>query len=218
MAWRYDPTMDRRLSSDAEARFWEGVAATEAFFMGTDPVHAALLKLATTLDELGIPYAIVGAMALNEYGYRRATSDVHVLLTRASLQKFKDAALGRGYVEKFPGSRGLRDTEHAIGIDVLITGDYPGDGKPKPVQFPDPAAVAIRGERVALLPVAKLVEVKLASGLSSTHRERDLGDVVELIKHARLPRELGDQLDPSVRSEYVRRWDDLQTPDPYDEP
>jgi CubicO group peptidase (beta-lactamase class C family) len=203
-----------RLSADAEARFWEGVAASGAFFMGNDPVHAALDKLARSLEALQIPYAIAGAMALNEYGYRRVTIDVDVLLTRESLQKFKDAWLGRGYVEKFPGSRGMRDTENGIGIAVLVTGDYPGDGRPKPVQFPDPAEVAIRGARVALLPVAKLVELKLASGMSSIHRAKDLGDVVELIKHAKLERALGQELDASVRDKYLEIWDALQTPDP----
>jgi hypothetical protein len=199
-----------RLSADAEARFWEGVAASGAFFMGNDPVHAALEKLARSLEALQLPYAIAGAMALNEYGYRRTTVDVDVLLTRESLQKFKDAWLGRGYV----GSRGMRDTEHGVGIDVLVTGDFPGDGRPKPVTFPDPAEVAVRGARVALLPVAKLVELKLASGLSSIHRAKDIGDVVELIKHAKLARALADELDASVRDKYLEIWDALQTPDP----
>jgi len=43
--------MGRRLSEEAEARFWDNVAATEAFFMGADPVHEALEKLGRTLDE-----------------------------------------------------------------------------------------------------------------------------------------------------------------------
>jgi hypothetical protein len=203
-----------RLSEEAEARFWENVAATEAFFMGTAPVHAALLKLGRALDEAGVPYAIAGAMALNEYGYRRATTDAAALLTAEGLARFKARWLGRGYVEKFPGSRGLRDTEHGVTIDVLIAGDYPGDGKPKPVRFPDPAEVAVRGRRVALVPLAKLVELKLASGTSSIHRAKDLGDVVELIKHARLPRALADELDASVRERYLEVWDAHQTPDP----
>jgi hypothetical protein len=202
-----------RLSEEAEARFWANVAATEAFFMGTDPVHEALQKLARALDEVEVPYAIVGAMALNEYGYRRATTDVDVLLTAEGLARFKARWLGRGYVEKFPGSRGLRDTEHGITIDVLIAGDYPGDGKPKPVRFPDPGAVAVRGQRVALVPLATLVELKLASAMSTIHRAKDFGDVVELIKHAKLPRELAKELDASVRDRYLEMWDALQIPD-----
>ena len=77
--------------------------------MGEADVQRALLKLVRLLDEARIPYAIVGGMALNEYGYRRVTVDVDVLLTREGLAALKRLALGRGYVEKFPGSRGLKD-------------------------------------------------------------------------------------------------------------
>lgn len=195
------------LDPDAEARFWENVRATGAFFMGTDPVHAALRRITTILDELGLPYAVIGAMALNEYGYRRATVDVDILLTDDSLARFKASWLGRGYVEKFPGSRGVRDTENNVPIDFVIAGQYPGDGKPKPVRFPDPADVVERGRALALLPIARLVELKLASGMTSLDRARDLADVVELIRHAGLARELADQLDASVRAKYVEAWE-----------
>lgn len=181
--------------------------------MGSGDVRKALLKLAQSLEALGIPYAIAGAMALNEFGYVRATSVVDVLLTAKGLEAFKGAYLGRGYAEKFPGSRGLRDTEHGVTIDVLLTGDYPGDGKPKVIRFPDPA-IAIRGERVALLPLEKLIELKLASGLSAPHRLRDLADVQELVKHAKLPRAVGDRLDESVRAKFHELWDAAQFVDP----
>ncbi|HEV2718443.1 MAG TPA: hypothetical protein VG323_00375, partial [Thermoanaerobaculia bacterium] len=86
----------------------------------------------------------------------------------------------------------------------------PGDGKPKPVSFPDPryVTVEIEGHHVIVLP--KLIELKLASGLSAIDRLKDLGDVVELIKALKLPRDLGEQLDPSVRDEYFRLWDGAQ--------
>jgi hypothetical protein len=199
------------------AAVWAGAEYAERFFMGVADVQQAMHKLVAALEELAIPYAIVGGMALNEYGYRRVTVDVDVLLTRDSLQRFKDHWLGRGYVEKFPGSRGLRDTEFGVTIDVLVTGDYPGDGQPKPVQFPDPAKVVVRSGGLALIPLANLVELKLASGMTSIHRAKDIGDVVELIKHARPPRVLGDELDPSVRAKYFELWDALQTPDPMPE-
>jgi hypothetical protein len=49
--------------------------------MGLDEVHRALRKLTTALEADGIPYAIVGAMAMNAHGYRRVTVGVDVLLT-----------------------------------------------------------------------------------------------------------------------------------------
>jgi hypothetical protein len=147
--------------------------------------------------------AAVGAMALNEYGYERVTKG-------EGLAQFKSLFLGRGYVEKFEGSKGLRDTTNNVVIDVLIAGDYPGDRKAKPVAFPDPAEVAVRGSRVALVPLAKLVELKLASGMTAPHRLKDLADILELVRAAHLPAELGDALDPYVRAKFRELWDAAQ--------
>jgi hypothetical protein len=199
----YDCPVDGKGS---EAEFWRGVEYSSRFFMGDGDVQRALVKIVAELEDAKIPYAIAGAMALNWYGYRRVTTDVDLLLTREGLQALKERILGRGYLERFPGSKGMRDTENNVGIDVLITGEYPGDGKPKPISFPDPAAVAIAGEAGRFLPLAKLIELKLASGMSAVHRAKDIGDVVELIRAARLPRELGTELDASVRTKYAELW------------
>jgi hypothetical protein len=181
--------------------------------MGQANVQRALEKLVQTLEAQGIPYAIVGGMALNEFGYQRVTVDVDVLLTEQGLAAFKRVSLGRGYTEKFPGSRGLRDTEYGVDIDVVLTGTYPGDGRPQPVAFPDPGRVAVRGARVALLPLAKLIELKLASGISAPHRLRDLADVLELIRGAGLSQDLAADLDASVREKYLELWRAAQAAD-----
>jgi hypothetical protein len=36
-------------------------------------------------------------------------------------------------------------------VEILITGEYPGDGKPKPVQFPDPAIAAIDRDGIQVI-------------------------------------------------------------------
>ena len=177
-------------------------------------VQEAMKAIARLLKEEGIPYAVVGAMALNLAGYLRATSDVDLLLTSDGLERLKRRALGRGYVEKFPGSRGLRDTAHNVNIDVLIAGEFPGDGRPKPIRFPDPATTALVGEHIALLPLSKLIELKLASGLSAPHRLKDLADVLELVRAAALPRALSTELDASVRAKYLELWEAAQGVDP----
>ncbi len=178
--------------------------------MGEADVQRAMERLVRRLDELGIPYAVIGAMALNEWGYRRVTVDVDVLLTAEGLRRLKGEVLGRGYLERTPGGRGLRDTVAAVDVDVVVTGEYPGDGRPKPVVFPDPQEAAVRGERVSLLPLAKLIELKLASGISAPHRLRDLADVLELIRILSLPRETAEALDPSVRAKFDELWQAAQ--------
>ena len=106
------------------------------------------------------------------------TDDVDILVTRDGLKAIHDHLEGLGYVPPFTGSKNLRDTEHGVRIEFLIAGEFPGDGKPKPVAFPDPeqAGVVIDGVRYLSLP--KLVELKLASGMTGgIHRMKDFADV-----------------------------------------
>jgi len=205
--------MAEPLTAEREEEFWAGVENARRFFMGDADVQQALERLTRILDEKRIPYAIIGALALNEWGYRRVTVDVDVLLTADGLRALKAEVLGRGYLEKFPGSRGLRDTKAGVVVDVVLAGEYPGDGKPKPVAFPDPAQAAVRGRRIALLPLDRLIELKLASGMSAPHRLKDLADVLELIRALSLPLDRATALDASVRAKYEELWRAAQTPD-----
>src|SRR5207244_1783377 len=109
-------------------------------------------------------YAIAGALALGEHGYRRLTTDVDVLISKEGLGRFKDEWLGRGYVNVRPGGKAVRDAINGVKIDFLIAGDFPGDGLPKPVCFPDPGTVAVHGERYRVVALPVLIELKLASG------------------------------------------------------
>jgi hypothetical protein len=195
---------------DRGVRVLEGAAYATKFFMREADVYRTLDRLTSSLDDAQIPYALIGAMALNEYGYQRTTVDVDILLTREGLESFKQRCLGRGYIEKFPGSRGLRDTETGVAIDIVLAGDFPGDGRAKAVVFPDPATVAVRRGRLFLLPTSKLVELKLASGMSAPSRLRDLADVLELVRAAKLPLAMGSELDPSVQDKYEELWQAAQ--------
>jgi hypothetical protein len=62
--------MDPTLPAEQEDAFWSGVEYAQRFFMGESNVHSALERLVRLLDEHGIPYAVIGAMALNQWGYK----------------------------------------------------------------------------------------------------------------------------------------------------
>lgn len=180
-----------------------------AYFARAGQLHSALRRLTQRLEAEGIPHALLGGLALAEHGYPRLTEDIDLLLTPAGLEQFHRRLVGRGYRPAFEGaSKTFRDAETGVRIEIVTTGEYPGDGLPKPVAFPDPTVpgvtVEIAGVRVVTL--EKLIELKLASGLSAPHRLRDLADVQDLIVRLGLPVSLADRLDSSVRAAYEDLW------------
>jgi hypothetical protein len=187
-----------------------------AFFRKESPIHGAARRIARALSEMKIPFAIAGALAANAHGHVRTTEDVDILIRPDDLREFKKRWLGKGWVEKFAGSRGMRDAIHDVGIDVLLTGDYPGDGREKPVVFPDPAAAGeLDDEGIPILSLPVLLELKLASGMTAPDRPRDLDDVIQLVRANQLPREYSERLNPYVREKYAELWNAAQHRDEY---
>ena len=176
-------------------------------------VFETVRRLVRRLEAANLPCAIVGGLAVGEHGYARATEAVDVLVTREGLERFRQDLVGRGYVPAFPQARTtFLDPETRVRIEMLTTGDFPGDGRPKPVSFPHPDAVAVQGPDFRMVDLRTLVELKLASGISAPHRLRDLADVQDLIRAAHLPRDLSARLDPSVRARCLELWDAVHAP------
>jgi hypothetical protein len=196
-------TYEELLSRSLDWALTEG----SLFFQNRGSVQTAMRRVCQRLDEMGTPYAVAGGMALYLHGYRRFTEDVDILITRDGLDRLHKLPDGRGFFLPFEGSKNLRDSETKVKIEFLIAGMFPGDGKPKPIAFPNPATVAERRSGVSVVNLKTLIELKLASGMNSRFRLRDLVDVGELIAAIELPRELGLQIDPSVRDRFYELWD-----------
>ncbi len=189
----------------------EAARRADLFFMGTSPIHAAMKRLAQTLGEMNIPFAVAGAMAANAHGHTRTTADVDILIRRDDLARFKARWLGRGWIDKFEGSKNFRDAVTNVAIDVLIVGDYPGDGLPKPVAFPAPEDVSeVHADGIPFISLPTLVELKLACGMTTGHRPRDFDDVIQLIRVNRLPVDYAETLNPFVAEKYGEMWQAAQ--------
>ncbi|MDZ4817896.1 MAG: hypothetical protein SGJ20_02875 [Planctomycetota bacterium] len=188
----------------------------DAFMMERSPVHDTMRRLAKAFSDMEIPFAIAGAMAANAHGHRRTTADVDVLIRREDLTRFKDCWLGRGWVDLFEGSKGFKDTQNGVKVDVLIVGDYPGDGKVKPVSFPTPETVReIHDESLPFLNLKTLLELKIASGMTAAHRLQDLADVIQLIRINALGQKYSGQLNPFVQEKFLELWQAAQITDDY---
>jgi hypothetical protein len=193
---------EARLDADLEYAVTQG----SIFFEDRGAVQETLKRITSRLAEAGIPYAVCGGMALYRHGFRRFTEDVDILVTRESLVRIHELFEGRGYVKPYENSKNLRDTTTGVRIEFLITGQFPGDGKPKELSFPDPQVAADTSFDISVLNIPWLVTLKLASGLSGQNREKDFVDISALIEAKQLPLELADSLPPMVRDKYVELW------------
>jgi Uncharacterised nucleotidyltransferase len=187
------------------------IAEAEKFFMHSGAVHQTLIKISERLRDLGIPYAVVGGMAVSAHGVLRTTEDVDILVTADDLITIHKQLEGLGYVPPFQGSKHLKDVETSVPIEFLVAGQFPGDGKPKPVAFPDPRSVSVEIDGIRYLNFTTLVELKLASGMTNAGRLKDLSDVQEFIRRLRLKRDFGLQLNEYVRPKYFELWDSVAT-------
>lgn len=181
------------------------------FFEKRSPQHKTMRRLAQRLKKAGIPYAIMGAMAVNAHGARRTTDDVDVLLTEEGFREFQDEFVDEVYDRVGRRPRRFVEKQSGVTIDCLITGRYPGSGKPGPFAFPNPDEASIEIEKVRVVNLPQLIQLKLAA-----RRYYDFGDVVLLIKTHNLDEAFLENLHPSVRQDFIECLEEKRRDDEYD--
>ncbi len=173
-------------------------------------IATVLAELTRRLDEEGIPFAIIGALAMRHHGYVRHTEDIDILTTPEGLDRIHERLVGRGIVPRAAGLRKkLRETEHRVNIDVIKAGEHAGSNDSSLV-FPDPRSdrfLVIEGQRVPDL--ALLIEFKLTSGIYGS-RAKDLGDVQELIKANKLKRPFSRKIPAELRPKFFELLENVR--------
>ncbi len=178
----------------------------DRFFRGEDAVHRALQTITSQLKQLEISYAVCGGMALVAHGYNCTTVDVDLIVGPGALARIHAELGRRGLLGRCAGSKALRDAMTGVRIDFFIAGQFPGDGRPKPVSFPDPLTAAVEIDGIRYVTLEKLIELKLSSGMTNVGRIKDLADVQELIRVLHLKADFSERLDAYVRAKYSEMW------------
>ena len=181
------------------------------FFREKDPVHKALQRIVKRLEKAGIPYAVMGGMAVFFQGHRRATNDVDLLLTPEGFEAFRKQFVPKNYKPREARPRRFTDPKEDVSIDILITGRYPGSGKPGPISFPDPADVAEVIQKKQIVNLATLIQLKLAA-----RRYQDFADVVSLIRVHDLDESFQEKLHPSLHRDYIECLEEKRREDEYE--
>jgi len=183
----------------------------ERFFMAKDKVHQTLRRVVKNLSKAKIDYAVLGGMALNAHRYRRATTDVDLLVTAQGLAAFRERFLGKEYGQAPRRPRRFVDLKSGVTIDMLVAGRFPGSGEPGPIAFPEPSAVAQVMEGIRYVTLATLIDLKLAA-----RRWRDFADVVELIRCNELDESFLTKLHPSTHSDFIECLEEKRREDEYE--
>ncbi len=191
--------------------FWERIKSIDAFFAGRDEVHRTMKRLLRRLERAKIPYVVAGGMAVYLHGYRRTTDDVDVLVTREGLAEFRRRYVPRYYRANPNRERRLIDRADDVIIDFLVTGLFPGSGKPGPIAFPDPEKVVEVLNKTRVLDLATLIQLKLAA-----RRHQDFADVVALIRARNLDEAFLERLDRSVHRDFIECLDEKRREDQYE--
>jgi hypothetical protein len=171
--------------------------------MHSRDIASTLEFLQVNLGREGIPFGLIGALALARYGYERFTEDVDILTTREGLDWIHENLVGRGLLPRGAGLRKkLRQTQFKVNVDVVTAGEHAGSAE-SPVVFPRPESEAFverAGIRVATLET--LVTLKIASGVWA-NRHRDFGDIQGLIRANHLAEDFAEKLPASLRPKYL---------------
>ena len=179
------------------------IREAEQLYQGEGRLRKTYDRLTKRLEALGVAYGVVGGYALIVHGVRRFTEDIDILVSGEGLDRLHKQLIDLGYVRVAPGSRNLRDVETGVKIEFIVAGDFPGDGKPKPVAFPAPEAVVERREGIKVINLKSLIELKLASGMTAKGRLQDLADVQRLIQEQGLNAEFAEDLNAYVRDKFL---------------
>ena len=137
-------------------------------------VDRALPPLRRLLAAVGMPFKLVGGLAVVHHGYVRTTRDLDLLLEPAANQLLSDALLAEHGFERL-SPRKLRHRGSGVDVDLLLAGEpMPRWGAPR---YPSPADLPGSRRDPDFVALPGLVELKLHAA-----RHQDLADVVALLK------------------------------------
>jgi hypothetical protein len=172
-------------------------------FLHMKDLTITLREFSEQLAQENIPFAVIGALAMRQYGYVRFTEDIDIVTTPGGLELIHQRLIGRGLLPRAPGLRKkLKNTVHQVNIDVIQSGEHAGSPE-SPIIYPAPSDAAFilapDGVRYASLP--SLITFKLASGLFG-RRLRDFADVQALIKANDLPEDFAAGLPVVLKEKF----------------
>lgn len=141
------------------------------------------------LREVGIPHALAGGLAVGAHGYPRTTDDVDFLVGDEAFEKHAGGLVT------------LRLPLIAVGsvrVDFVSLDDTQEERDQTRAAVENPPVT----HEVPVVPLPLLVYMKLKAG-----RQKDIADVVELLKRGRIEIDIVDRYLHEHAPHQIRRWE-----------
>jgi len=157
------------------------VAAQRVYAMlGNESLWEIALRSHELLQQAQIPHSICGGVAVCLHGYQRNTTDLDLIVCPSDVSRVKQVFEGSGY--HWDETQREFRSPAGVAVQFLIAGTQAG--RDSEVSIPEPLGDANveQIEGLAVVRLARLIEMKIACGLGSLRRtHKDFADVVELI-------------------------------------
>lgn len=155
-------------------------------------ILAAAEVASAKLREAGIPHALAGGLAVGAHGYPRTTDDVNFLVGDEAFEKHAGGLVT------------LKVPLIAVGnvrIDFVSLDEPPGENEP----LRSAVERSPKSNQVPIVPLVALVYMKLKAG-----RQKDLADLVELLKRGRIEMEEIDRYLTKHAPALLRKWEHIK--------
>ena len=155
-------------------------------------ILAAAEVASAKLREAGIPHAHAGGLAVGAHGYPRTTDDVDFLVGDEAFEKHAGGLVT------------LKLPLIAVGnirIYFVSMDESGGEGEQLRFAVESPP----QSNQVPIVPLVALVYMKLKAG-----RQKDLADLVELLKRGRIEVEEIDRYLAAHASDLMRMWEQIK--------
>ncbi len=137
-------------------------------------VDVALEGVRVLLRATGLPFRIIGGLAVMHHGYARYTSDVDLLVPAGAAQRLDPILAAHGFAREAPTR--LRHLATGVRVDVLPAGMVLR-GSGSATALPEPEDVVPSDDDPEVAGLMTLLTLKLEA-----RRRQDIADVVQLLK------------------------------------
>jgi len=179
--------------------------------LGNESLWEVAARCHEFFNRADIPYSICGGVAVCLHGYQRNTTDLDVVIRAEDSPRIRQVLSDAGFnwnVEAAEFQAG-----NGISVQFLIAGQQAGKGTGVLIAEPIGDLNVEQREGLNVVRLSRLIEMKIASGMSNLRRtHKDFADVVELISIRRLDGSFARLLHASLRPTFRLLVRNAQTP------